>query len=139
MMDKFAHWQPGAVLPPLCLPPLTLDTLKAYGQASGDNAEAHIDPEVARAMGFPDAFAHGLLTMAWLGRLLTDQAPAPFLKSYSVRFTAPVFVGEELTCSAVIGSRESVADQLHFLLDLQVVNGEGAVKLAGKATIAVPR
>ncbi|MFA5630378.1 MAG: MaoC/PaaZ C-terminal domain-containing protein [Porticoccaceae bacterium] len=138
MMEKFAHWQTGTVLPPLHLPPLTLDTLKTYAIASGDHAEAHVDPDVARAMGFPHAFAHGLLTMAWLGRLLTDQAPAPLLKSYSVRFTALVFVGEELTCSAVVSGREADAEQVRFELDLQVVNGEGEVKLAGKATVSVP-
>jgi len=137
-MTNYARWQLGSSLPDLRLPPVTLEMLRAYAAASGDNADVHIDPQAARDMGFPNAFAHGLLTMAWLGRLLTDQAPAPLLKSYSVRFTAPVFVGEELTCRAAVTNREADAEQMHFTLGLQVVNGEDELKLAGKATISVP-
>ena len=57
----------GDALPPLSLPPLTRTTLALYAGASGDHNPMHIDIDFARAAGMPDVFAHGMLSMAWLG------------------------------------------------------------------------
>ena len=65
----------GDEIAPLALPPLTRATLALYAGASGDHNPVHIDIDFARAAGMPDVFAHGMLSMAWLGRLLTNWAP----------------------------------------------------------------
>jgi len=135
-MDNFPNRGVGSELVSLTLPPLTLETLRAYAEVSGDNAQAHIDSQAARDMGFPDAFAHGLLSMAWLGRLLTDQIPVHMLKSYSVRFTAPVYVGEVLICSGLVTTSDVVDGHLRLEIDLKVADDSGALKLAGKAVVA---
>ena len=36
----------------------------------------------------PDVFAHGMLSAAWLGRLLTDWVPPAAIRSLDVRFAA---------------------------------------------------
>ena len=45
--------------------------LALFAGASGDHNPIHIDIDFARKAGMPDVFAHGMLSMAWLGRLLT--------------------------------------------------------------------
>lgn len=121
----------GDRLADLDLPPLTLATLQAYAEASGDHAAVHLDGDVARSFGFPDAIAHGLLVMAWLGRVVGDAVPPDRLKSFSARFAAPVLVGDLLTCS---GRVEAVEDGLARIA-LSVVDGAGSVKIDGKAII----
>ena len=74
-MKSFDSINVGDTLPPLELPPLTRTTLALYAGASGDHNPMHIDIDFARGAGMPDVFAHGMLSMAWLGRLLTNWAP----------------------------------------------------------------
>lgn len=117
----------------LQLPPLTLEMLQAYADASGDHAAVHLDDAEAKAFGFPSPIAHGLLVMAWMGRAVTDWASPRTLRAFNVRFVAPVVLGEALSCSGVVEAVE--AGQAH--LQLKVVDQAGALKLDGKAVVAV--
>ena len=56
-------------LPELILPPISRTTLALFAGASGDHNPIHIDLDFARAVGMSDVFAHGMLSMAYLGRL----------------------------------------------------------------------
>ncbi|MGW6457527.1 MaoC/PaaZ C-terminal domain-containing protein, partial [Streptomyces sp. NPDC055078] len=49
--------------------------LALYAGASGDHNPMHIDLDVARSAGSDDVFAHGMLMMAYLGRVVTDWFP----------------------------------------------------------------
>ena len=71
---RFEDVRVGDVLPPLVLPPLDRATLALFAGASGDHNPIHIDIDVARRAGLPDVIGHGMLSMAWLGRLVTDWA-----------------------------------------------------------------
>ena len=59
------------VIPPLELPPISRTTLALYAGASGDHNPIHIDLDFARSAGLEDVFVHGMLSMAYLGRMLT--------------------------------------------------------------------
>ncbi len=62
-------WNAGEELPSITLPPVTRLDLIKYAGASGDYNPIHtIDEEAARA-GLPGVIAHGMLTMAVMGRL----------------------------------------------------------------------
>ena len=65
----------GTEIPALELPPISRYTLALYAGASGDHNPIHIDSDFAKAAGMPDVFAHGMLSMAYLGRMLTDWQP----------------------------------------------------------------
>ena len=78
----------GDALPGLETPPISRLTLALYCGASGDHNPIHVDTDFARAAGMPDVFAHGMLSMAWLGRVLTNWVPQQDLLEYSVRFAA---------------------------------------------------
>ena len=94
MAPAFDAVKVGDMLPSLSLPPLTLAALALYAEASGDPNPIHIDVAFARAAGMPDVLAHGMLLMAWLGRLLTQWAPQRDLREFGVRFSTMTFVGD---------------------------------------------
>lgn len=65
----------GDMLPTLTLEPLNRTTLALFAGASNDHNPLHIDIDYAQRAGMPDVFAHGMLSVAWLGRQLTDWWP----------------------------------------------------------------
>jgi len=76
--------------------PITRKDLVRYAGASGDFNDIHWNERVAREVGLPDVIAHGNLTMALAGRLLTAWAGDPAaLVEYGVRFTKPVIVPDD--------------------------------------------
>jgi acyl dehydratase len=74
MSTLFDNIKVGDTLPPLTLGPVNRTMLALFAGASGDHNAVHIDIDFARSAGMPDVFAHGMLSMAWLGRLLTQWA-----------------------------------------------------------------
>lgn len=97
------------------LPPLTISlqrvNLVMYAGASGDFNPIHWNQRFARAVGLPDVIAHGMLTMASAGRVVTDWVGDPgAVLEYGVRFTRPVVVpdddaGATLAVSAVVADK----------------------------------
>ncbi len=87
---------------------LQRSTLVEYAGASGDFNIIHWNERVAKAVGLPNVIAHGMLTMATAGRVVTDWVGDPGLVlSYGVRFSRPVVVedddkGARLTVSGVV-------------------------------------
>jgi acyl dehydratase len=121
----------GTRLAPLVLPPIDRTTLALFAGASGDHNPIHIDLDVARAAGLEDVFAHGMLSMAYLGRLLTGWAPQERLLSFRVRFVAITPIHAQPTCH---GTVRSVEDGV-ATVDLEVVLGDGTRTLTGTAQI----
>jgi len=129
----------GDALPPLTLPPLTRTTLALYAGASGDHNPMHIDIDFARAAGMPDVFAHGMLSMAWLGRLLTEWAPQRYRREWSVRFSAITHVGERIVCTGRVTEKLERDGEPLIRVAVATANEAGAVKLTGEALIAAAR
>jgi acyl dehydratase len=127
----------GDELPPLSLPPLTRTTLALYAGASGDHNPMHIDIDFARAAGMPDVFAHGMLSMAWLGRLLTNWAPQRDLREFGVRFSAITGVGERIVCTGRVTEKFERDGERLVRVAVTTANEAGEVKLSGEALIAV--
>ncbi len=128
----------GDAIPSLTLPPLSRLTLALYCGASGDHNPIHVDSDFARSAGMPDVFAHGMLSMAWLARLLTHWVPQRAIRAYSVRFAAITQVAETITCAGVVTEKFEVDGERRVRLSLTTANAEGQVKLAGDAVVAWP-
>lgn len=131
---RFADVQVGDNLPPLTSSQINRTTLALFAGASGDHNPIHIDIDFARAAGMPDVFVHGMLGMAYLGRLLTNWVPQSAIREFSTRFTAITQLQEEITCMGTIV--EKLEGNL-VRLDLQAANAAGEVKLAGQAVVAL--
>lgn len=129
--------QVGDTLPTFETPPVSRLALALYCGASGDHNPIHVDTDFARAAGMPDVFAHGMLSMAWLARVLTHWVPQQSLRDYSVRFAAITHVGERITCSGRVTEKLELDGQRCVRLVLSTQNQDGIVKLAGEALVAV--
>lgn len=114
------------------IPKITRTTLALYAGASGDHNPAHIDIDAVRAVGYPDVFTHGMLSMAFLGRLLTDWVSQERVRSYQVRFGAITPVNTTATCT---GTVTEVTDGL-ARIDLAMTLPDGTVTLKGSAVVA---
>ncbi|GAA4025203.1 MaoC/PaaZ C-terminal domain-containing protein [Streptomyces plumbiresistens] len=125
--------EPGVTWAPLRLPPISRTTLALFAGASGDHSPVHIDSDVAHSAGLDDVFAHGMLSMAYLGRLLTANVPQDRVRSLTARFTAVTPVHGRPTCTATVSS---VADGI-ARIDLEVRLEDGTVTVAGAAEVAV--
>lgn len=122
---------PGDELPPLKADPITRTTLALFAGASGDHNPVHIDLDAARAAGLDDVFAQGMLSMAYLGRLLTGWVPQQRLRSWRVRFAAITPVHGAPVCT---GRVTAVSDG-QATVELTVALADGTVTLAGDAVV----
>ncbi|MFO1327953.1 MAG: MaoC family dehydratase [Rubrivivax sp.] len=136
-MVDLANVKAGDVLPSFTTDPLTRTTLALYCGASGDHNPIHVDIDFAKRAGYPDVFAHGMLSMAWLARLLTNWVPQAHLREYGVRFTAITQVGEAITCSGTVTEVFEADGERRARLSLQTANAAGQVKLQGDAVVAL--
>lgn len=118
-------------------PAITRETLMAYSSASGDSNAVHIDPDAARAAGFPDVFAQGMLIMAYMGRAVTDSIPQDRLRALSTRFVGITQLGDELACSGAATDFFEEDGEKRAAIELEIRNQHGEVNLVGKAVVAV--
>ncbi len=136
-VPTFDQVKVGDELPALKLPRITRTTLALFAGASGDHNPVHIDLDFAKAAGMPDVFAHGMLSMAYLGRFLTNWAPQTQLRHYAVRFSAITPIGAKLTCGGkVVEKLERNGEQV-VKLEIGVVDDKGELKLSGDALVAL--
>jgi acyl dehydratase len=108
-------------------------TLALYAGASGDHNPVHIDIDACHAAGIDDVFAHGMLSMAYLARLLTDNFAQGRIRSFSVRFSAITPVNSTPLCQATVTSIDNGAAHLELTMSLP----DGTVTLQGSASIAI--
>ena len=127
----------GSELPPLRLGAVSRTTLALFAGASGDHNPMHIDIDVANSAGLPDVFAHGMLSMAYLGRLLTGWVAPESIRSYGVRFAAITPVRAEPTAHARITAVETVDGERRVTLALTMTLADGTETLSGDAVVAI--
>jgi acyl dehydratase len=118
---------------------VTQAQIDAYADVSGDHNPIHINPEVARSVGLDGTIAHGMLSMAFAGQVLTDWlAVSPGhgrLGRLRVRFQAMVRPGDTLTCRGVLRASEASEEGKPQLADLWIENQRGERVLTGDADI----
>ncbi|MNV45546.1 putative enoyl-CoA hydratase 1 [compost metagenome] len=127
----------GDALPPLALPPITRTTLALFAGASGDHNQIHIDLDYARKAGMPDVFAHGMLSMAYLGRLLTQWVDQRKLRSFGVRFTGITHLGHQITCTGRVVEKFEVDGEQRVKLEIETRNQYGETRIVGDAVVAL--
>lgn len=130
---SFKTIKAGDVLAPLALPPIDRRTLALFAGGSNDHQAVHLDIDVAKRRGRPDVIAHGMLSMAYLGRFLIGWAPQDRLREFKVRFAAVTPVLAQPTCS---GTVTSIRDDL-ATLDLAVTLADGTVTAKGEAIVDI--
>ena len=134
---KFDQLKVGDALPPLVLPPISRHQLALYCGGSGDHNPIHVDIDFARKFGFKDVFAHGMLSMAFLGRLVTSWVPQTQLRDLGTRFTSITWVGDVITVSGKVTGKREEGGQKLVDLEVKCTNQNGQDTLQGNATVAL--
>lgn len=127
----------GDTLPALTLPPINRTTLALFAGASNDHNPMHIDIDFARRGRMPDVFAQGMLSMAYLGRLLTQWTDQCQLRQFNARFTGITHLGHIVTCSGKVVDRFEADGESRVKVEIQSANQYGEVKILGDAVIAI--
>ena len=104
--------------------------LKAYADASGDQNPIHQNEEFAKAVGLPNVIAHGMLTMALVGKYVTDFAGgSELVKEFSGRFMKPVVVPADQKVDLTVSGNIVAVDGNQITLELSATSA--GVKVFG--------
>ncbi|WP_433709553.1 MaoC/PaaZ C-terminal domain-containing protein [Nocardia sp. CA-084685] len=117
---------------------LSRQRIAMYAGASGDFNRVHIDEEFATGRGgYPSVIAHGMLTMAMTGTVLTDWFGASRLRYYGARFSKPVLPGDLLTATVTLTTVHDDGEFQVAEIDLVTRKPSGEVVLTGNAVVAL--
>jgi 3-hydroxybutyryl-CoA dehydratase len=112
--------------------------VRAFAELSGDKNPIHLDDAFAAQSRFKKRIAHGMITGALISRALATELPGPgaIYLSQSLKFTAPVFVDEEISINLTISGIREDKNILTLETIAQKLTGETVAK--GEATVMVP-
>ena len=115
---------------------LDRDLLKRYAEASGDQNPIHQNEEFAVSVGLPNVIAHGMLTMALVGKYLSDFAGGSAkVVEFGARFTKPVIVPADEKVDLTVTA--TVAEIADGKISLTLSATSAGVKVLGMAKAVV--
>ncbi|HFC04064.1 MAG TPA: MaoC family dehydratase [Rhizobiales bacterium] len=78
--------------------------VRQFAELTGDNNPIHLNEEFAAGTMFKQRIAHGMLTASLISTILGTQLPGTgvIYMSQSVRFRAPVFIGDKVVASVEV-------------------------------------
>lgn len=117
---------PGDVLAPKSFT-VTRDDLVRYADASGDHNPIHQDEAVARSVGLPGVVAHGMLTLALVGRAVAEWTGGAEVVELGAKFTAPVVVPADGAAEVLVAGTVKSATEGLVTLALEVRCGDSKV------------
>ena len=119
---------------------LTRTQLVMYAGASGDYNPLHTDEiYTTEVAGYPTVFAHGMLTMAITGKMLTNYVGDGRLTKFGVRFTNQVWPGDTLTATTTVQAVRETKEEILVDLDVKTLNQKGETVVSGYATAKIDR
>jgi acyl dehydratase len=112
--------------------------LKEYADASGDQNPIHQNEEFALSVGLPNVIAHGMLTMALVGKFVTDWAGGSSkVNHFGARIIKPVIVPADTDVDlTVTGTVTEVTDRT---ISIDLTATSAGTKVLGMATAIVQR
>ncbi|MCY0876545.1 MAG: MaoC/PaaZ C-terminal domain-containing protein [Firmicutes bacterium] len=130
-------WHKGKELPVLTRGPVTRLDLVRYAGASGDFNPIHTVEEFAIEAGLGGVIAHGMLTMAYVGQLISDFAgPDSDIEEFGVRFRAMVRPGDVIICRGVVQEvMTQEVDVTRAKLQVTAENNRGETVVKGSARL----
>jgi acyl dehydratase len=110
--------------------------LKRYADASGDQNPIHQDEKFALSVGLPNVIAHGMLTMALVGKYVSDFAGGSAkVVEFGARFTKPVIVPADQKVDLTVSATVSEIGEGKISLTLSATSA--GVKVLGMAKAVV--
>jgi acyl dehydratase len=112
--------------------------VRIFAAVSGDVNPVHLDDDYAATTQFKQRIAHGMLTGAVISGAIAMTLPGPgtIYLGQSLRFRAPVMIGDEITVQLeVTGKRD---DRKFVTIECTVVNQDGTTVATGTADLMAP-
>lgn len=117
---------------------LTRRDIELFAVMSGDVNPAHVDEEYARSDMFNRIIAHGMWSGALFSTVLGTELPGPgtIYLGQTLKFTAPVSVGDTVTVTVTVQEKEPEKHRLK--LECVAVNQHGKTVTSGIAHVIGP-
>jgi 3-hydroxybutyryl-CoA dehydratase len=108
-----------------------------FARITGDLNPAHVDQAWAEASRFGGRIAHGMLSASFISTVLAMKLPGPgtIYLSQSLRFTAPVRIGETVTARVEVAE---VMPKRRVRLTTTVTKHDGTPVIEGEAVVLAP-
>jgi acyl dehydratase len=124
---------------------VTASDIAAFSTLTGDRNALHRDAAAARAAGFDGVIAHGMLGAALatglVNQLGLSAGTLVALLGAAWRFRRPLYPGTRIVARVAVGVRRETArpERGVVVLDVELLDGEGAVLQTGELTLLVRR
>ena len=118
---------------------LTRADLVEYAGASGDFNPMHTDEVAAKEAGMPTVFGHGMFSAGILATAMTNWSGVGSVVRYKVRFVKQTWPGEEFRTSVNVTAKREEDGRGLVDVECSLANKDGEVKVAGEATVVLPR
>ncbi len=110
-----------------------------FAGVTGDVNPAHVNEAYAQTTPFRTRIAHGILSAGLISAVLGTKLPGPgaIYVSQTLKFTAPVRIGDTVTAQATI--KELIPERNRVILDTVCRNQDGVVVTTGEAVLLPPK
>ncbi|WP_017461020.1 bifunctional enoyl-CoA hydratase/phosphate acetyltransferase [Dyella ginsengisoli] len=117
---------------------LTAEDIQLFAVMSGDVNPQHLDPDFAASTRFHGVIAHGMWGAALISAVLGTRLPGPgtIYLSQTLKFLAPVHIGDTLTIRVTVRSRDEARKEL--VLDCSCIDQAGQCAIKGEALVLAP-
>ena len=116
---------------------VTDELIRKFADVSGDYNPIHLDEEAAKKTRFGRRIAHGMLSGAFISAVLGyefSERKIVYL-SQSLKFTAPVFIGDTVTATATVTNIRE--DKPIVTLETICTNQNGELLVKGEAVVMI--
>ena len=97
----------------------------------------HLDIDAAVEAGYSDVFAHGMFSMALLGRALHHWVGQENVRRFTVRFVSITPIDSQPTCYGTVIDVNLESIHSVAIVDLKILLPDGTATLLGDAEIDV--
>ena len=113
------------------------EDVRAFAELTGDRNPVHLDEEYAARTRFGRRIAHGMLGASLISAVLANELPGrgTVYLSQTLRFTAPVFLGDTVTARVVV--KHVREDKPVVTLETYCTNERGERVVEGEAVVLV--
>ena len=113
------------------------EDVRAFAELTGDRNPVHLDEEYAASTRFGRRIAHGMLGASLISAVLANELPGrgTVYLSQTLRFTAPVFLGDTVTARVVVKAVRE--DKPVVTLETFCTNQRGERVVEGEAVVLV--
>jgi len=117
----------------------TAEQIERFAEVSGDANPLHVDTDAARAAGFQDRIAHGVMAAMELSRILGTDTPGPgtVISHMDLAFLRPLVAGVAYNLTVRIPG--GLKDKGPMVVVSRILDGEGRTCVIARSDIVLRR